>query len=113
MCKKCSGDAWTVIGVAAALVVAVIGSTAGLYYHREKLGIAKKMSAIKIIVGFYSLLAVLEQTFAVTWPVGFQHMVSQVKAAFASLLDLSSLSCAIPVNWFQKIGFWCLALPVV
>jgi predicted outer membrane repeat protein len=113
VCKKCSGDAWTVIGVAAALVVVVIASTAGLYYHREKLGIAKKMSAIKIIVGFYSLLAVLEQTFAVTWPVGFQHMVSQVKAAFASLLDLSSLSCAIPVNWFQKIGFWCLALPVV
>jgi hypothetical protein len=71
------------------------------------------MSSIKVVVGFYSLLAVVEQTFAIAWPAGFQRVLSSVKAAFASVVDLSAFACAVHVNWFHKVGFWCLAMFVV
>jgi hypothetical protein len=112
-CKKCTGGAWGAFGMAVTLAVVVAAITLGLYYYREKLGITRRLSAIKIIIGFYSLLAVLEQTFAVAWPAGFQRVLSNVKATFASVLDLSSFGCAISIDWFQKVGFWCVTLPLV
>jgi hypothetical protein len=113
VCKLCPPGAWAAIGSAAALAVFGIGSIAILYYNRKRLGMTKKVSSIKIIVGFYSLLAVVEQTFAIAWPAGFQRVLSNVKAAFASVLDLSSFACAVHVDWFHKVGFWCLALIAV
>jgi hypothetical protein len=72
-----------------------------------------KASSIKVVVGFYSLLAVLEQTFAIAWPAGFEHALSNLKAAFASVLDFSSVACAVHVDWFHKVAFLCLALIAV
>jgi hypothetical protein len=111
VCQQCVGSAWAAIGSVAAIAVSVFGSAAALFIYREKLGI-RRLSAIKIIIGYYSLLAVVEQTFAIAWPEGFQQVLSRVKAAFTSVLDLSSFGCAVSVDWFQKVGFWCLALLV-
>ena len=72
-----------------------------------------KASSIKIVIGFYSLLAVLEQTFAIAWPAGFERTLSNLKAAFASVLDFSSFSCAVKADWFQRVAFLCLALIAV
>jgi predicted outer membrane repeat protein len=112
-CEQCPPGAWAAIGSAVALAVSCVGSVAVLYYNRKRLGVTKKVSSIKIVIGFYSLLAVVEQTFAIAWPVGFQRVLSNVKAAFASVLDLSSFACALHVDWFHKVGFWCLALIAV
>jgi hypothetical protein len=93
--------------------VCSIGSIAALYYNRKRLGMTSKASSIKIVIGFYSLLAVLEQTFAIAWPAGFERTLSNLKAAFASVLDFSSFSCAVKADWFQRVAFLCLALIAV
>jgi hypothetical protein len=113
LCEPCPKGAWSAIGTAVAFAVFGISSIAALYYNRKRLGMTKKVSSIKIVLGFYSLLAVVERTFAIAWPAGFQRVLSNVKAAFASVLDLSSFSCALHIDWFDKVGFWCLALVTV
>jgi hypothetical protein len=112
-CELCPPGAWAAIGSAAALAVCGMGSIAVLYFNRKRLGMASKVSGMKIVIGFYSLLAVVEQTFSIAWPAGFQRVLSNVKAAFASVLDLSSFACALHVDWFHKVGFWCLGLSLV
>jgi predicted outer membrane repeat protein len=112
-CKLCPPGAWSKIGSAAAIAVCSIGVIAALYYNRKRVGMTSKAASIKIIVGFYSLLAVLEQTFAIAWPAGFEHMLTNLKAVFASVLDFSSFACAVQVDWFQKVGFLCLVLITV
>jgi hypothetical protein len=112
-CTKCPPGAWAAIGSAAAFAVCSIGSIAALYYNRKRLGMTSKASSIKIVIGFYSLLAVLEQTFAIAWPAGFERTLSNLKAAFASVLDFSSISCAVKADWFQRVAFLCLALIAV
>jgi predicted outer membrane repeat protein len=109
-CKLCPPGAWGVVGSALAVALFMIVCCVALYYNRRKLGIAGRMSSIKIVVGFYSLLAVVEQTFAIAWPAGFERVLSVVKVAFASVLDLSAFSCAVKIDWFHKVGFWCLLL---
>ena len=69
-CKQCVGDAWEAIGSAGVVAMVLVGSVLLIFRFRRKLGITKRLSSVKIIVGFYSLLAVLEQTFAIAWPAG-------------------------------------------
>jgi hypothetical protein len=109
-CRPCSGDAWSNIGTVVLVALAVLVSVVTVVLYRKRLGITECMPTIKIIVSFYSLLAVLEQTVSVAWPAGFQSVLSGVKIAFASVIDLSSFACAIRIDWFQKVGCWIVAL---
>jgi hypothetical protein len=66
----------------------------------------------KIVVSFYSMLAMVGQTFAIAWPVGFQNFLEAVEAVFTSIADTSALGCVVPINWFGKVCVWCGALVV-
>jgi hypothetical protein len=112
-CKPCPPGALAAIGSAVAILVCTVGLVAAAYLNRKRLGLTKRASSIKIIIGFYSLLAVLEQTFAIAWPAGFQRALTSLKAVFASVMDFSSFACAVRVDWFQRVAFLCLALITV
>jgi hypothetical protein len=67
----------------------------------------------KIVVGFYSLLALLADTISIVWPPGFHDMISAIQIAFASVADLSTLACALPINLYGQVCLWCGVLVVV
>jgi hypothetical protein len=83
------------------------------YRYRRRLGLVNYMSSVKIVVTFYSLLAVAGQTFAIAWPAGFRSVLEVVQVAFASIADTSALACVVPIDWFGKVCIWCGVLVVV
>jgi hypothetical protein len=111
----------TEVALGAVAVVLVLGSITWLCRHYMLLKLtqaaermAKHKATVKIMVSFYSMLAVLEQTFAVRWPAGFRQIVLRVKTVFASLVDVSALTtCAIQIDWFDRVGFCCSMLILV
>jgi hypothetical protein len=109
-CKPCPPGALAAVGSAVAILVCTVGLVAAAYFNRKRLGLTKRASSIKIMIGFYSLLAVLEQTFAIAWPAGFERTLANLKAVFASVMDFSSFACAVHVDWFQRVAFLCLTL---
>jgi hypothetical protein len=61
-------------------------------------------------VGFYSLLALVTDTYAIAYPDGFHAILVTVRAAFSSIADLSTLACAFPVNIYGQLYLWCCLL---
>ena len=65
---------------------------------------------MKIVLGFYSLLAVLGDTFGIRWPSVFTNVLAHIKAAFASLSQLSALACSLHVHHYDELCFWTFGL---
>jgi hypothetical protein len=112
-CRQCTEDPAANVGTVAAITAVVIASCVFAFRYRQRLGISSHMPSVKIVVGFYSLLALAGQTFAIAWPAGFQSVQEVLQAAFASIADTSALTCAVPIDWFGKVYIWCSVLAVV
>jgi hypothetical protein len=83
------------------------------FRYRRRLGIGSHLPSVKIVVGFYSLLALAGQTFAIAWPAGFRSVLDTIHAAFAIIADTSAFACVVPIDWFTKVYFWCGVLAAV
>jgi predicted outer membrane repeat protein len=113
-CEECASYAAASVAIAAALFATVAGGSCLLFRWRMRLGIKKKfVTTAKIVVGFYSLLALATETFSIVFPAGFHAILSVLKAAFSSIGDLSVLACALPVNAYGQLLFWCCLLSAV
>jgi hypothetical protein len=112
-CSKCAEDPAANTAAVAGLVAVVICNCVLAFRYRRRLGISSRLPSVKIVVGFYSLLALAGQTFAIAWPAGFQRMQEAVQAAFSSIADTSAFACIVPIDWFGKIYIWCAVLAVV
>jgi hypothetical protein len=112
-CRECTEDPAANIGIVAGLAAVVIASCVLAFRYRQRLGISSYLPSVKIVVGFYSLLALAGQTFAIAWPAGFQSVQEVLQAAFASIADTSALTCAVPIDWFDKVYNWCGVLAAV
>jgi len=85
---------------------AVVGAMALAYRYRRKL----RVEIFKIVLGFYSLLAVLGDTFGIRWPSVFTNVLAHIKAAFASLSQLSALACSLHIHHYDELCFWTFGL---
>eukprot|EP00937_MAST-01D_sp_MAST-1D-sp2_P007450 g7450.t1 len=72
-----------------------------------------RIEVIKIVVGFYALAAGLGETFGITWPSAFGSVLATIKAGFASVSQLTALSCRFHVNQYGDTCFWTFGLLVV
>ena len=99
-CADCTrGNAAASAAITATFFATIVGCCCLLFRWRLRLGIKKKfMTATKIVVGFYSLLALVTDTFVIVFPAGFDAILAALQAAFSSIGDLSTLACALPVN---------------
>jgi hypothetical protein len=88
------------------ICLAVVGVLALAYRYRRKL----RVESFKIIVGFYSLLAVLGDTFGIRWPSVFVNVLAFIKAAFASFSQLSALACSLHIHHYAELYFWTIGL---
>jgi hypothetical protein len=92
----------------AVLCLAIFGAAALLYRYRRKLKL--RVSLFKIVLGFYSLLAALGDTFGIRWPSVFTNVLASIKAAFASLSQLSALTCSLDIHHYDELCFWTFGL---
>jgi predicted outer membrane repeat protein len=107
-CEKCTGDAMASAAIAAALFATLIGGCWLLYRWRLQLGIKKKfITTAKIVLGFYSLLVLVTETFSIVFPAGFHAILVVLQAVFSSIGDLSTFSCALPVSAYGQLMIWC------
>jgi predicted outer membrane repeat protein len=94
-CADCTGgNAAASAAITAAFFATLVGCCCLLFRWRLRLGIEKKFAtSAKIVVGFYSLLALVTDTFAIVFPPGFDAILAALQAAFSSIGDLSTLAC--------------------
>jgi hypothetical protein len=74
-------------------------------------------SCIKIVIGFYSLLAVLDRTFSIPWPGAFQEFLAWAKGFLLSPTAFSSVACTAfgyrsKFNHYDELLFWTVGLLV-
>jgi predicted outer membrane repeat protein len=110
-CVKCTGERSADIVVLIVVIATVAGAVFLFLRWSQQTRISKLTAAsVKIVVGFYSLLALVAQTFAIGWPSGFHRALEIIQTAFASIADLSAFACAFPINWYTKLYSWCSVL---
>ena len=74
--------------------------TAGPGYPLKRNKLWMRVGVIKIVLGFYAILATLGETFGIRWPSVFNSVLAVVKAAFASLSQLTALSCKLNIHQY-------------
>ena len=60
----------------------------------------------QIVLTFFEMIAILQETFNITWPATWRRIISQFRAAFANLTELSALACAPHINQYAHLLFW-------
>jgi hypothetical protein len=75
-----------------------------LYRFRHKL----RIELAKIIIGFYSLLAVVGDTFGIRWPDEFEEIVSALRSVFAGVFQVGAFSCEFQFTQIDEMWFWTL-----
>jgi hypothetical protein len=110
-CVECTGNAAASASIAATFFATVVGCGYLMFRWRLQLGIKRSfVTTAKIVVGFYSLLALVTDTFAIVYPAGFNAILAALQAAFSSIGDLSTLACALPINAYVQLLCWCCLL---
>eukprot|EP00937_MAST-01D_sp_MAST-1D-sp2_P007431 g7431.t1 len=107
-CQYCPGfNAANVAGVVV-LMLFVIALLAFLYRRRH----AAWMHGVvlKITLTFFEMIAILEETFDVKWPTTYSAITAQIRAALASVVELSALACATHINRFAHLAIWTLGM---
>eukprot|EP00937_MAST-01D_sp_MAST-1D-sp2_P005909 g5909.t1 len=68
------------------------------------------LATVKIGVTFFELIAILQENFDVPWPATFGALSTHLRAALASVAELSALACAVHVNRFWQLAIWTLGI---
>ena len=90
----------------ALVCLATVAALALVYRRRHKL----RVEPFKIVLGFYSLLAALGDTFSIRWPIVFTNVLASIKAAFVSVSQLSALACSLHIHHYAVLCFWTFGL---
>jgi predicted outer membrane repeat protein len=113
-CVACTGDASLNAAIITVLGATIIGAGYVLCRWGLRLSIKKSfVTTFKIVVGFYSLLSLVTETFSIAWPPGYNTLLVWVKTAFASVADLSTVACALPISLYGQLSLWCGLLAVI
>jgi len=108
MCQDCSRLSAADITGFVLLALAIIALCLVVRRHRDSHWLDKAI--VKIVLGFYQLVSIMERTFTVDWPASFRAVMLRVKLALASVADLPSAACAFEVNWFERLYVWTLGM---
>eukprot|EP00937_MAST-01D_sp_MAST-1D-sp2_P005419 g5419.t1 len=110
-CTYCPGfDAQNVAGVVI-VVLAVIALAVLFYRHRRAAWM--QPTVLSITLTFFEMISILDETFNVKWPAGYSSLTSHIRAAFASFVELSALSCAAHIDRFAHLAIWTLGMLAV
>jgi hypothetical protein len=69
-----------------------------------------RVPLLKIVLGFYALLAGLGDTFGIRWPTLYHDVLAYIKAGFASFSQLTALSCQLHMNQYGDMCCWTIGL---
>jgi hypothetical protein len=100
-------DAQSAVGVTL-LMFAVVSFCTFAYRRRDSPLL--QPSILKITLGFFQLVSVMERSFSVEWPGSYRSTLHGIKLALGSVADLPSTACAFTVNWFQRLCIWTLGI---
>jgi hypothetical protein len=106
-CVFCPRDGMATDAIAgvATICVAIVVVMMLAHFFRNRI----HMPLVKIVLGFYSLLAVLGNTFGILWPSAFTGVLAYTKA-FADVLQLSVLTCSLHIQHYHELCFWTFGL---
>jgi hypothetical protein len=100
-------DAQRVTGVM--LLVLVVVMLCVLAYRLRKSQWLQP-AVLKVVLGFYQLVAVMQSSFNVIFPPAYGGALHGIKLALGSVADLPSMACAFEVNWFQRLYTWTFGM---
>jgi hypothetical protein len=103
-------DAQSVVGVTV-LVLAVAGFCTFAYRRRDSPLL--QPAILKITLGFFQLVSVMERSFVVAWPSPYRSALHGIKLALASVADLPTTACAFTVNWYERLCIWTFGMLAV
>jgi hypothetical protein len=107
-CRACPRlDAQNVSGVTL-LVLTALGLCTLAYRKRDSP--LWQPAILKITLGFFQLVSVMERSFAVKWPSSYRSALHGIKLALASVADLPSTACAFTVSWYQRLCIWTFGM---
>eukprot|EP00937_MAST-01D_sp_MAST-1D-sp2_P003845 g3845.t1 len=111
VCAYCPRfNAQNIVGVVV-LVAVVVGLLIWFYRHRHSAWM--QPTVIKIVLTFFEMIANLEETFDIQWPVSYRLVTARIRAAFASFVELSALSCATHINRFWHLTIWTCGMLLI
>ena len=97
------------------VLLAMIAFAALLYHKRKSPWRSSSTVVVKILLTFFEMISVLNETFMIRWPYSYRVVVSHVRAALAGIAELSALACGRAVNQLVHLLVWTLlmlALPI-
>jgi hypothetical protein len=100
-------DARSVVGMTLLMLV-VFAFCAFVYVRRDSPLL--QAAILKIVIGFFQLISVMEHSFAVEWPASYRSAMHGIKLVLGSVADLPSTACAFAVNWYQRLCIWTFGM---
>jgi hypothetical protein len=80
------------------------------FVYRKRDSPLLQPAILKITLGFYQLISIMQRSFSVQWPVSYRSAMHGIKIALASVADLPSTACAFTVNWYGRLCIWTFGI---
>jgi hypothetical protein len=78
--------------------------------YRKRNSVWLEPAILKIALGFYQLVSIMESSFTVRWPSAFQSAIQSIKLALAMVAELPSTTCYFHWDWFGRLYIWTFGM---